>query len=179
MYTQKDVWTSIADDTKFATCKQKGEEIKCIYGGVGSLSSFNSWVALTSTTLDDSSLMLAQFQKLNDARLTLENNNMKVSDLQFCFILIKVLPKSYPAVTSTILATGELKDLSPQKIQDQILNEEGCHCHVVWGPIDFVSCNVGTPPTTRGDQAPMLKRLVGRIGGTVSLNEGGLGKIGK
>ena len=45
------------------------------------MSSFNTWVALTSTTLDDSSPMLAQFQKLNDAHLTLENNDMKVSDL--------------------------------------------------------------------------------------------------
>ena len=42
MYTQKDVWTSVADNTKFATCKQKWEEIKCIYGGVGSMSSFNT-----------------------------------------------------------------------------------------------------------------------------------------
>ena len=125
MYTQKDVWTSIADNTKFATCKQKWEEIKCIYRGVGSMSSFNTWVALTSTTLGNSSSMLAQFQKLNDAHLTLENNDMKVSDLQFCFIFIKALLESYSAVMSTILATGEPKDLSPQKIQNRILNEEG------------------------------------------------------
>ena len=89
------------------------------------MSSFNTWVALTSTTLGNSSSMLAQFQKLNDAHLTLENNDMKVSDLQFCFIFIKALLESYSAVMSTILATGEPKDLSPQKIQNRILNEEG------------------------------------------------------
>ena len=50
---------------------------------------------------------------------------MKVSDLQYSFILIKALPDTYSTVTSTILASGEPKDLSPQKIQDRILNEEG------------------------------------------------------
>jgi hypothetical protein len=89
------------------------------------MSSFNTWVALTSTALDETIPILAQFQKLNDARLTLENNDMKITDLQFCFILIKALPDSYSAVASTILATGEPKDLSPLKIQDRILNEEG------------------------------------------------------
>ena len=52
---------------------------------------------------------------------------MKISNLQFSFILIKALPESYSAVALTILATGELKDLTPQTIQDQILNEEGRH----------------------------------------------------
>ena len=61
MYTQKDVWTSI-DDTKFKTFKEKWEEIKRIYGGIGSMSSFNTWVAFTSTAFDDSNPMLAQFQ---------------------------------------------------------------------------------------------------------------------
>jgi hypothetical protein len=73
----------------------------------------------------ESTPMLAQLQKLNDARLTLENNDMNISSLQYSFILIKALPDSYSAVTSTILATGKPKDLSPQTIQDRILNEEG------------------------------------------------------
>ena len=50
---------------------------------------------------------------------------MSVTELQFCFILIKALSESYSTVASTILATGELKDLTLQKIQDQILNEKG------------------------------------------------------
>ena len=125
MYTQKDVWTSVSDDFKFKTCKLKWEELKKLYGGIGSMSSFNTWVALTSTALDKANPMLPQLQKFNDARVTLENNDMKVSDLQYCFILIKALPDSYSAVASTILATGEPKDLTPQMIQDRILNEEG------------------------------------------------------
>src|SRR5882757_643971 len=125
MYCQKDVWTSISDDTKFKTCKLKWEELKCIYGGVGSMSSFNTWVTLTSTSLDESTPMLTQLQKLNDVRITLENNNMTISNLQFSFILIKALPESYSTVALIILATGEPKDLSPQTIQDCILNEEG------------------------------------------------------
>ena len=50
---------------------------------------------------------------------------MKISNLQYSFIFIKALPDSYNTVMSTILATGKPKDLSPQTIQDQILNEEG------------------------------------------------------
>ena len=125
MYCQKDVWTTVSDDSKSDTCKAKWVEIKRVYGGVGSMSSFNTWVALTSTTLDESTLMLPQLQKLNDTRITLENNDMKITDLQFCFILIKALPESYSAVASTILAIGVPKDLSLQTIQDRILNEKG------------------------------------------------------
>ncbi len=125
MYCQKDVWTSVCDDSKFTSCKAKWDELKRIYGGIRSMSSFNTWVALTSTALDESTPMLPQLQKLNDACITLENHDMKIKDLQYCFILIKALPESYSAVASTILATGEPKDLSPQKIQDRILNEEG------------------------------------------------------
>ncbi len=77
------------------------------------MSSFNTWIALTSTVLDKSSLMLAQLQKLNDTCITLKNNDMKVFTLQFCFILPKALPNSYSTVASTILVIGELKDLSP------------------------------------------------------------------
>jgi hypothetical protein len=113
MYCQKDVWTSVDDDVKFKTCKLKWDELKCVYGGVGSMSSFNTWVALTGTALDEASPMQAQLQKMNDVRITLKNNNMKITDLQFCFILIKALLDSYTAVASTILATGDPSDLSP------------------------------------------------------------------
>jgi hypothetical protein len=125
MYTQKDVWTSVSDDSVFKTCKAKWEELQRVYGGIGSMSAFNSWVSLTGTALDESSPMLPQLQKLNDTHVTLQNNDMKITDLQFSFILIKALPESYSAVASTILATGAPKDLTPQTIQDHILNEEG------------------------------------------------------
>ena len=125
IYCQKDVWTNVADDSKFESVQLKWAELKRIYGGIGSMSSFNSWVALTSTALDESTALQPQLQKLNDMRNILAANDMKITDLQFSFILIKALPDSYSAVASTILATGEPKDLTPQKIQDRILNEEG------------------------------------------------------
>jgi hypothetical protein len=125
MYCQKDIWTSVGDDVKFKMCKLKWDELKRIYRGVRSMSSFNTWVALTGTALDEASPMQAQLQKMNDVCITLENNNMKITDLQFCFILIKALSDSYTTVALTILVTGNPLDLSPQKIQDQILNKEG------------------------------------------------------
>jgi len=151
MYTQKDVWTPVSDDSKFTTCKLKWEKLKKLYGGTGSMSSFNTWVALTSTALDEASPMLPQLQKFNDARVTLENNDMKVSDLQYCFILIKALPDSYSAVASTILATGEPKDLTPQMIQDRILNEEGRRSGA------SASLNKIAPIKRKGDKADKSK----------------------
>src|SRR6266851_7365909 len=91
MYTQKDIWTSISDDSMFKTCKVKWEELQCIYGGVRSMSMFNTWVSLMGTTLDKSGLMLPQLQKLNNTHIMLQNNDMKITDLQFSFILIKAL----------------------------------------------------------------------------------------
>jgi hypothetical protein len=58
MYCQKDIWTTVSDDAKFGTCKDKWAEIKHVYGGVGSMFSFNTWVTLTSTALDKSNPML-------------------------------------------------------------------------------------------------------------------------
>jgi hypothetical protein len=81
MYTQKDVWTTVSDDTTFKTCKAKWKELQRAYGGVGSMSAFNSWVSLTGTALDELALMLPQLQKLNEARITLQNNDMKITDL--------------------------------------------------------------------------------------------------
>ena len=151
MYCQKDVWTLVADDSKFKSCKTKWDEIKRVYGGVGSMSSFNTWVALTGTALDEASPIQPQFQKMNDARITLENNDMKITDLQFCFILIKALPDSYTAVALTILATGEPSDLSPQKIQDRILNEEGRRSGA------SASLNKIAPIKRKGDKADKSK----------------------
>jgi len=147
MYTQKDVWTSVSDDSVFKTCKAKWEELQHVYRGIGSMSTFNSWVSLTGTALDKSSLMLPQLQKLNDARITLQNNDMKITDLQFSFILIKALPESYSAVASTILATGAPKDLTPQTIQDRILNEEG------WRSSASASLNKLAPIKKKSDKA--------------------------
>jgi hypothetical protein len=91
--------------------------------------------------------MQAQLQKMNNACITLKNNDMKITDLQFCFILIKALPDSYTTVASTILVTGDLLDLSLQKIQDRILNEEGR-----WSEAS-ASLNKITPIKCKGDKA--------------------------
>ena len=125
MYTLKDVWATIADDSKFKFCKAKWDELKCVYGGVGAMSTFNTWVALTGTHLIDLSLMLPQLQKLTNTRTTLTNKTMEIPDLQFCFILIKALPDSYSAIASTTLAIGAPSALTPLTIQEYILNEEG------------------------------------------------------
>ena len=127
MYTKKEVWASVVDDTTFAGCKAKWDKLKQIYGGIGSISLFNNWVTLTGTTFDKASPMLPQIQKLNDARTNLQNSGMEISDLQHCFTLIKALPEIYSPVASTILATGAPADLKPLTIQERILNEEGWH----------------------------------------------------
>src|ERR1700755_894434 len=44
MYCQKDVWTAASNDSKFSTCKDKWAELKRVYGGVGSMSFFSTWV---------------------------------------------------------------------------------------------------------------------------------------
>jgi hypothetical protein len=124
VYIQKDVWNTVVDDTKFKTVKDKLDELKHIYRGVGAMSTFNSWAVLTGTVLNDAVPMLPQLQKLNDARTNLDNNSMKITDLQFCFILIKALPESYSAIASTILATRALTSLDLLVVQEHILNEE-------------------------------------------------------
>ena len=49
---------------------------------------------------------------------------MEITDLQFTFILIKALPDSYSPVASTILATRSPMALTPQMVQERILNKE-------------------------------------------------------
>ena len=113
MYIQKEIWARVAEDSKFKTIKDKWDELQRIYGGVGAMSTFNSWVSLTGTALNDNTPLLPQLQKLNDTQTNLDNNSMQITNLQFCFILIKALPESYSAVTSTILATGAPTSLTP------------------------------------------------------------------
>ena len=89
------------------------------------MSAFNSWMAITNATLDDSTPLLPQLQKLNDLHITLSNNDNKITNLQYCFMLLKALLESYSTIVLTILVSGEPTDLTLQKIQDWILNEEG------------------------------------------------------
>ena len=85
----KDVWTTVADDSVDSKVKMRarrnGRNLRSSSWGNRVYSPhLTPGSALTSTALDDSTPMLPQLQKLNDARLTLENNDMKVSDLQYC-----------------------------------------------------------------------------------------------
>ena len=124
VYIQKDVWIAMASDTAFPTCKAKWDDLKHIYGGVGQMLTFNVWISLTGTALDESKPMLPQLQKLNDARAMLSSNNMKITDLQFSFILLKALPESYSTVATAVLAGGVPSLLTLLTVQERILNEE-------------------------------------------------------
>jgi hypothetical protein len=71
--------------------------------------------------------MAAQLAKLNEARVSLSNASMGVTDIQFCLILLNALPASYEVVASTILASGAPSTLSHSEIIARITNEEGRH----------------------------------------------------
>src|SRR6266436_1622626 len=108
-------------------------------------------MAITNATLDDSTPLLPQLQKLNNLCITLSNNDNKITDLQYCFMLLKALPESYSAIALTILALGEPKDLTLQKIQDRILNEEGQRAGTA------TSLNKIAPIKQKGDKADKSK----------------------
>src|SRR6266850_1933161 len=69
--------------------------------------------------------MAAQLAKLNEARVSLSNASMGITDIQFCLILLNALPTSYEVVASTILASGAPSVLSHTEIIAHIINEEG------------------------------------------------------
>ena len=152
IYTRKDVWLSVADDSKFPSVKTKWEELKRVYGGVGAMSTFNSWMSLTSTKLDENAPFHPQIQKLNDTRRLLEDNNMTITDLQYCFILLKALPDSYSTVASTILAASAPDKLTPKMLTDRFENEEGRRV-----ASDPTSLNKIAPVQKSGDKSDKSK----------------------
>src|SRR6267142_3231760 len=62
---------------------------------------------------------------LNEARVSLANASMGVTDVQFCLILLYALPGSFEVMASTILTSGDPTTLSHADIIAQIINEEG------------------------------------------------------
>src|SRR6266850_6665039 len=62
---------------------------------------------------------------LNEARVSLANAFMGVTDVQFCLILLYALPGSFEVMASTILTSGDPTTLSHADIIAQIINEEG------------------------------------------------------
>jgi len=59
-----------------------------------------------------------------DARNTLGENGMAISDMQMSFILLDALPPSYSTIAGTILAAGPPSALSPQDLINRFINEE-------------------------------------------------------
>ena len=126
LYIKQDIYLLIADDTTLPTFKHKWDRLSATYGGTtGSTTIFNLWIQLTQARLDDSLPMAGQLAKLNEARVSLSNASMGVTDVQFCLILLNALPTSYEVVASTILASGTPSTLSHSEIIARITNEEG------------------------------------------------------
>ena len=125
LYCVADVYSTVESDTDYPTFKDKFEQLRDTYGGVGSTAAFNIWIELTQAWLDDTSPLAPQLAKLNEARLKLSNARMGVSDIQYCLILLNVLPDSYEVVASTLLASGPVSSLKHSEINARILNEEG------------------------------------------------------
>jgi len=126
LYVKPDMYSLIASDAEYPTFKSKWEKLQDTYHGTsGSTTIFNLWIQLTQAQLDDAQLMAPQLTKINEARVTLTNTSMGVSDTQFTLILLHALPASYEVVATTILATGMPTSLKHSKIIACIINEEG------------------------------------------------------
>src|SRR6266571_1031132 len=125
LYCAADVYSTVESDTNYLTFKDKFEQLRETYGGVGSTAAFNIWIELTQARLDDTSPLAPQLAKLNEDRLKLSNAGMGVSDIQYCLILLNALPESYEVVATTLLASGPASDLKYSEITARILNEEG------------------------------------------------------
>ena len=82
--------------------------------------------------------------------VALLNNNMSITDLQYCFILLKALPESYSTVASTILAAHAPDKLTPKMLQDRFINEEGRRT-------DPASLNKIAPVQKPGDKSDKSK----------------------
>ena len=88
------------------------------------MATFNLWVGLANTKLQEGSPFLPQLQHLLDTRNVLGENGMAISDMQMSFILLDALPHLYSTITGTILASGPPTALSPQDLVQRFINEE-------------------------------------------------------
>ena len=124
LYTTSEVYTQIASDTVFPSVHDKYQHLETLYGMVGSMATFNAWVGLVNTKLQEGSPFRPQLQAMLEARNTLAENGMTFSDMQMCFILLDALPPSYSTVAGAILAQGAPAALVPQDLINRFLNEE-------------------------------------------------------
>jgi len=88
------------------------------------MATFNLWVSLANTKLQEGSPFLPQLQHMLDVRNTLGENGMVISNMQMSFILLDALPPSYSTIAGTILAAGPPFALSPQDLINRFINEE-------------------------------------------------------
>src|SRR6266702_2998298 len=116
LFVTTEVYSQIASDHIFPTVHAKYQQLKTLYGAVGSMATFNLWVSLANTKLQEGSPFLPQLQHMLDTRNTLGENGMAISDMQMSFILLDALPPSYSTIAGTILAAGPPSALSPQDL---------------------------------------------------------------
>ncbi len=113
LFITTEVYLQIASDNVFPMVHDKYLQLETLYGAVGSMATFNLWVSLANTKLQEGSPFLPQLQHMLDARNTLGENGMAISDMQMSFILLDTLPPSYSTIAGTILAAGLPSALSP------------------------------------------------------------------
>ncbi len=94
LFITSEVYSQIASDIVFATVHAKYQQLETLYGAVGSMATFNLWVSLANTKLQERSPCLPQLQHMLDARNTLGENGMAIADMQMSFILLDALPPS-------------------------------------------------------------------------------------
>ncbi len=124
LFVTSEVYSQIASDLVFAMVHDKYQQLETLYGTVGSMATFNLWVSLANTKLQEGLPFLPQLQHMLDVRNTLGENGMVISDMQMSFILLDALPPSYSTIAGTILAAGLPSALSPQDLINRFINEE-------------------------------------------------------
>jgi len=126
LFITTEVYSQIASNTVFPLVHDKYQHLEVLYGVVGSMATFNLWVSLANTKLQEGSPFLPQLQHMLDTRNTLGENGMAISDMQMSFILLDALPPSYSTIASTILTVGLPSALSPQDLINRFINKESC-----------------------------------------------------
>ena len=119
-----EVWKQVASMMVYPTICEKIEELNNLYGSMGAMATFNLWVALVNTKLQEGQPFRPQFQKIMETRNTLAENGMSISEMQMCCILLDALPTSFSAVAGTILAATPLPSMEARSIVDRVVNEE-------------------------------------------------------
>src|ERR1700754_546755 len=76
-----EVLSGIVSDALFPSVHDKFSHLDHLYGQVGSMATFNLWVGLANTKLQEGTPFQPQLQKMLDSRNTLVEQGMPVSDM--------------------------------------------------------------------------------------------------